>query len=334
MNDPLKRKISTPDDIHRIATAFQQSRVLLTAVELGVFTALGNGRITSRQAAKKIGADDRAADRLLNALCAAGLVQKKKNLFSNTPASAKYLIKGKKEYMAGLMHTSGLWNIWSTLTESVKKGGKTFADPIQKRSPAWFESFIAAMHYRATAGAPGMIAKLDLSKTSRVLDVGGGSGAYAMAFVRSRKEIAATIFDLPNVISLAKKYVASEGLLDRINFIEGDYNKNGFGKGYDLVFFSAIIHINSARKNQALMNKASKALNTGGQVVIQDFIMDKERTTPPFGAFFALNMLVGTEDGDTYTEAEVKSWLKKSGFTDIRRPEGEVPVSIITARKK
>ena len=89
--------------------------------------------------------------------------------------------------MAGLMHTSGLWKTWSTLTESVKKGEKTFADPIQKRSPAWFESFIAAMHYRATAGAPAMIAKLDLSKISRVLDVGGGSGAYAMAFVRARK---------------------------------------------------------------------------------------------------------------------------------------------------
>jgi cyclopropane fatty-acyl-phospholipid synthase-like methyltransferase len=190
------------------------------------------------------------------------------------------------------------------------------------------------MHYRASAGAPAMIAKLDLSKTSGVLDVGGGSGAYAMAFVRAKDDITVTIFDLPNVISLAREYVASEALLDRINFIEGDYNKNGFGKGYDLVFFSAIIHINSQKKNQSLMDKAVKALNSGGQIVIQDFIMDKERITPPFGAFFALNMLVGTEDGDTYTEAEVKSWLKKSGLTDIRRLEGEGPVSIIAARKK
>ncbi|MFO7665390.1 MAG: methyltransferase [Desulfobacterales bacterium] len=334
MNDPSKRKISTPDDIHRIASAFQQSRVLLTAVELGVFTALGKNSFTSGKVAEKTGTNKRATDRLLNALCAAGLVEKKKDLFSNTPASAKYLIKGNKEYMAGLMHTSGLWKKWSTLTEAVKKGGKTIADPIQKRSPAWFESFIAAMHYRATAGAPGMIAKLDLSTISRVLDVGGGSGAYAMAFVRSKDDITATIFDLPDVISLAKKYVTAERLLDRINFIEGDYNKNSFGKGYDLVFFSAIIHINSPRKNQSLMDKAVKAINSGGQIVIQDFIMDKERITPPFGTFFALNMLVGTEDGDTYTEAEVKSWLKKSGFKDIRRLEGEGPASIIIARKK
>lgn len=334
MNDPSKRKISTTDDIHRIATAFQQSRVLLTAVELGVFTALGRKSLTSERTAKKLGTNIRATDRLLNALCATGLVSKKKDLFSNTPAAEKYLIKGEKGYMAGLMHTSSLWKTWSTLTEAVKKGGKATSDSIKKRSPDWFESFIAAMHYRASAGAFEVVAKLDLSKTSRVLDVGGGSGAYAMAFVRAREEITATIFDLPNVISLAKKYVAEEGLLDRVNFMEADYNKNGFGKGYDLVFFSAIIHINSPRKNQALMNKASKALNTGGQVVIQDFIMDKERTTPPFGVFFALNMLVGTEDGDTYTEAEVKSWLIKSGFTDIRRLEGEGPVSIITARKK
>ncbi len=334
MDVSANRKISTPEDIHRIATAFQQSRILLTAVELGIFTALGKNSLTSGKVAKKLETDIRATDRLLNALCAAGLVSKKKDLFSNTPAAAKYLIKGEKGYMAGLMHTSGLWKTWSTLTEAVKKGSKATSDSIQKRSPDWFESFIAAMHYRASTSAFKMVAKLDLSKTSGVLDVGGGSGAYAVAFVRAQKDITATIFDLPNVVSLAKKYVAAEGLLDRINFIEGDYNKNKFGKGYDLVFFSAIIHINSLRKNQALMDKAAKALNSGGQVVIQDFIMDKERISPPFGTFFALNMLVGTEDGDTYTEAEIKSWIKKSGFTDIRRLEGEGPASMIIARKK
>ena len=334
MGHPSNRNISTPEDIHRIAMSFQQSRILLTAVELDLFTAIGNKSLSSENIASKLGTGNRATDRLLNALCAVGLVSKKKNLFSNIPAAVKFLIKGEKGYMAGLMHTSGLWKTWSTLTGAVKKGSQTSPDPIKKRSPEWFEAFIAAMHHRATASAFQVVAKLDLSKTSRVLDIGGGSGAYAMAFVRAKKEITATVFDLPNVIFLTKKYVAEAGLSDRFRFAKGDYNNDEFGKDFDLVFFSAIIHINSPEKNQSLMDKAARALKPGGQVVIQDFIMDKDRTTPHFGTFFALNMLVGTEDGDTYTEAEVKSWLKKSGFTGIRRLEGEGPASMIIARKK
>ena len=334
MGHPSNRNISTPEDIHRIATAFQQSRILLTAVELDLFTAIGNKSLASENIAAKLGTGNRATDRLLNALCAIGLVSKKKNLFSNTPAAVKFLIKGKKEYMAGLMHTSGLWKTWSTLTEAVKKGSKAAPDPIKKRSPEWFEAFIAAMHHRAAATASVVVSKLDLKKVSKMIDIGGGSGAYAMAFVHAKKEMTATVFDLPNVIPLTKKYVAEAGLLDRFKFVKGDYNKDEFGKDFDLVFFSAIIHINSPEKNQSLMDKAARALKPGGQVVIQDFIMDKGRTTPPFGTFFALNMLVGTEDGDTYTEAEVKSWLKKSGFTGIRRLGEEGPASMIIARKK
>jgi len=334
MGHPAKRNISTPEDIHRIAMAFQQSRILLTAVELDLFTAIGNKSLTSENIAAKIGTDNRATDRLLNALCAIGFVSKKKNLFSNTPASAKFLIKGERGYMAGLMHTSGLWKTWSTLTDAVKKGGKAVPDPIKKRNPEWFEAFISAMHHRASANAHLVVSKLDLKKVSKMIDIGGGSGAYAMAFVRAKKEMTATVFDLPNVIPLTKKYVAEAGLFDRINFAEGDYNKDEFGKDFDLVFFSAIIHINSPENNQSLMHKAARAMKPGGQVIIQDFIMDMGRTTPPFGTFFALNMLVGTEDGDTYTEAAVKSWLKKSGFTGVRRLEGEGPASMIIARKK
>lgn len=334
MGHPAKRNISTPEDIHKIAMAFQQSRVLLTAVELGLFKAIGDKSLTSENIASKLGTGNRATDRLLNALCAIGFVLKKKNLFSNTPAAAKFLIEGKRGYMAGLMHTSGLWKTWSTLTDAVKKGSKAVPDTIKKRSPEWFEAFIAAMHHRASATAPVVVSKFDLKKVSKMIDIGGGSGAYAMTFVRTNKNITATVFDLPNVIPLAKSYVAEAGLLDRFKFVKGDYNKDEFGKDFDLVFFSAIIHINSPEKNQSLMDKAARALKPDGQVVIQDFIMDKSRTTPPFGTFFALNMLVGTEDGDTYTEAEVKSWLKKSGFTGVRRLEGEGPASMIIARKK
>ncbi|MDP3284388.1 MAG: methyltransferase dimerization domain-containing protein, partial [Desulfobacterales bacterium] len=192
MGNPSNRNISTPEDIHRIAMAFQQSRILLTAVELDLFRAIGNKSLTSESIASKLDSGKRATDRLLNALCAIGLVSKKKNLFSNTPAAAKFLIKGKKEYMAGLMHTSGLWKTWNTLTDAVKKGSKAAPDPIKKRSPEWFESFISAMHHRASANAHLVVSKLDLKKVSKMVDIGGGSGAYAMAFVHAKKAMTAT----------------------------------------------------------------------------------------------------------------------------------------------
>jgi cyclopropane fatty-acyl-phospholipid synthase-like methyltransferase len=153
------------------------------------------------------------------------------------------------------------------------------------------------------------------------LDVGGGSGAYAIAFAQAQPGLEVVVFDLPNVVPLTQGYVAAAGLSDRITTQSGDYNVNELGAGFDLAFLSAIIHANSPEQNRALLVRCARALNPGGQVVIQDFIMDEDRTTPAFGALFALNMLVGTSGGDTYTEAEVNGWLEACGFTDFRRME-------------
>jgi SAM-dependent methyltransferase len=149
--------------------------------------------------------------------------------------------------------------------------------------------------------------------------VGGGSGAYAMAFVKARSNINAAVFDLPNVIPITRGYIEKEGLADKIKTIEGDYTVDPLGKGYDLIFLSAIIHSNSIEVNMKLLKKCLEALNPGGQVVIQDFIMDENRTTPLSGALFALNMLVSTEAGDTYTESEVRDWMTAAGLSSIKR---------------
>jgi predicted O-methyltransferase YrrM len=231
-------------------------------------------------------------------------------------------VKGKPEYITGMMHTVHLWDTWSTLTEAVRKGKSVFhRAEVNDRGNLCLSAFIAAMHDRARISAGIIVSRMDLSGVRRVLDLGGGSGAYAIAFAHVKKNILATVFDLPSVIPLTKKYVRAAGLSGRINFITGDYLKNDLGKGFDLVFLSAIIHSNPTGDNQQLMKKCAKALNPGGRVVVQDFIMNENRVQPPHGALFALNMLVGTDAGDTYTEAEVSAWMKAAGLLKIGRKE-------------
>lgn len=166
------------------------------------------------------------------------------------------------------------------------------------------------------------------------MDVGGGSGAFSMAFVRAGDDLKATVFDLPNVVPLTKEYIDREGLAEDIKTVSGDYHKDEFGSGYDLAFLSAIIHANSFEQNLSLIQKVSRALNPGGQIVISDFIMDDNRYQPAFGAYFALNMLVGTQGGDTYTESEIKGWMENAGIAFTERKDLRRGTGLMIGRKK
>lgn len=316
------------------AYAFQSSRVLLTGFELGLFTTLGDKPRSSKEVASDLRTDPRATDRLMNALTALGLLMKRNGKFRNSPDSAQYLVDGKKEYMAGLLHAANLWNTWSTLTEAVRRGTSVAATmPVSERQDGWLSAFIGAMHYRAVRQAGRVVAGMDLTGVKRVLDVGGGSGAYAMAFVKRKKGLRATVFDLPGVLPLTRRYLEEGGCEESVATVGGDYRTDDLGKGFDLVFLSAIVHSNSPSENRKLIRKCAEALNKGGRVVVQDFVMDEERTTPPEGALFALNMLVGTGAGDTYTESEIRSWMKEAGLKPVGRKDTPFGVSQVAGVK-
>ena len=317
-----------------LARAFQRSRVFLTAYELDVFSAIGDEEKTSEEVANIIGTDPRGTDRLLNALCALELLTKADGKYANSQLAAQSLVKGGPGYQSGLMHTVHLWESWSTLTQAVRHGGTVMQRPTDERGREWLVAFIAAMHARATLEAPFVVGKLDLAGVSRVLDVGGGSGAFSMAFVRAGEGLKATVFDLPNVVPLTQGYIDQEGLSDRIETVTGDYNKDEFGAGFDLAFLSAIIHANSFDQNLNLVKKVSRALNPGGRIVISDFIMDDSRVKPVFGAFFALNMLTGTPGGDTYTESEIKGWMEEAGIAFNERKDLGRGNGLMIGRKK
>jgi cyclopropane fatty-acyl-phospholipid synthase-like methyltransferase len=177
------------------------------------------------------------------------------------------------------------------------------------------------------------VANIDLSNVKSVLDIGGGSGAFCMAFVSRKPDIEATVFDLPNVVPITRIFLEKEGFGERIKTCAGDYTIDNLPGGFDLLFLSAIIHSNSLEVNSDLVKKCYASLNKNGKIVIQDWIMNNDRTQPVGGAVFAINMLVGTEAGDCFTEQEVTKMLNDAGFTDISSLNFDTGSGQMIARK-
>jgi len=319
--------------IRELASAFQESRILLSAVELDLFTSIKESGISSQLISEKLQINPHACERLLNALVSLKILTKHKDLFFNTSESFNFLSKKSRNYQGGLMHTNHLWNTWSHLTEVVRTGVSAHPDEINERSADWLFAFINAMHDRAKRQAPQQLSDVDLTGIKTILDIGGGSGAYSMQFITQNSGIKATAFDLPNVIPITKKFIDQDGFTGKIDTYPGDYTKDELPSGFDLVFLSAIIHSNSLETNRDLIRKCFKSLNKGGKIIIQDWIMNDDRTQPISGAIFAINMLVGTESGDCFTEQEVKAMLKDAGFRNISRKEFDSGLSQLTARK-
>ncbi len=306
------------------ANAFRRSRILLTGLELGVFTALGEadraglGGLSSADLAARMGTEPRYTDRLLNALVALGLVEKGAQGFRNTPSAAELLDSASPRFQASLLHTCSVYMTWSRLTDVVRQG-KPARDlpPWVERPDTRTRHFIGAMQHYGRQRAPQVANQIDLSGVERILDVGGGSGAFCHEFLGRLPCATATLFDLPPVLPLAQQYAQEAGVADRMSFVPGNYNTDALPGNFDLVFMSAIVHINSDEQNRLLVAKGAAALRPGGRLVVRDWIMSPDRTQPAAGALFAINMLVNTDVGDTYTADEVRGWMEAAGLTRV-----------------
>jgi len=319
-----------PFDFQRQVRGYQESRVILTALELDVFSHLGKGA-TAAEVAAGIEARPRSTEMLLNALTAIGLLEKREDRFRNTPLASRYLTAGAPDdSRLGLMHTVHLWDRWSTLTECVRAGTRV-APPRAAPDEEWRHAFIGAMHKNASGRAGPVVRAVGTTGVRRLLDVGGGSGAYSIAFAKADPQLEATIFDLPPVLELARDYVAAAGLSGRVTFQAGDMHRDDFGSGYDLVLLFAICHMNSPEKNRALFAKCRRALVPGGRLVVQDFILETDKTAPRTGALFSLNMLVGTESGASYSRDEYFEALTDVGFDSPQHIRLPGPTGLIVA---
>jgi (2Fe-2S) ferredoxin/2-polyprenyl-3-methyl-5-hydroxy-6-metoxy-1,4-benzoquinol methylase len=306
-----------PDDLNERIRGFQESRAVLTALELDLFTAVGNGA-SAVDVAARVHTDPRATEMLLHALASLRLLVKREGVFHNSPASARYFTAGSRDNARpALLHTAHLWHRWSTLTDCVRTGTAVARDETGGGED-WTEAFIAAMHRNASERAPLVVRAVAAENVHRMLDVGGGSGAYSIAFAQANPALRADILDLAAVEPIALRHIRESGVADRVEVRAGDLRSDRLGEGYDLVFVSAICHMLSPLENLDLLRRCREALAPGGRVVIQDFILEADKTAPRFAAVFALNMLVGTTGGSSYSEPEYAAWLGEAGFREIR----------------
>ncbi len=320
-----------PDELNSLIRAFMPSRAVLTALELDVFSAIREGA-SAETVARKIGADSRATEMLLNVLVGLGLLEKKDGTFFNSPASARFFQEGSRDNArGGLLHTAHLWHRWSTLTECIRAGTSVATGG---RDDTWVRDFIAAMDRNARERAGVVLKALDLSGIERMLDLGGGSGAYSIAFARAVPGMKSDLFDLGDVIPLAQENIRKAGLAERISVHPGDMLRDPLGENYDLVLVSAICHMFSPEENQRLFKRGYAALVAGGRFVVQDFILEPDRTAPRQAALFSLNMLVGTRAGRSYSEPEYAAWLGTAGFSDVQRVRLPGPTGLMIAVRR
>ncbi len=308
----------TPQTILELARNFMESRILLTGAELDLFTLLSPGPLSAQEAAERTGADLRALTIVLDALAAMELLVKREGRYTCPPAVSALLSRNSPESVLPMVHhMAHVWQRWSNLTDVAgnrKKPGRQATPPEAGETMA----FIGAMHAIAAKLAPGIVAAVGAGRAKNLLDVGGASGTYTLAFLKAFPEMRATLFDRPEVVEMARQRLGEAGLLERTALAGGDFYRDELPPGHDLAFLSAIIHQNSPQQNLDLYRKIFRALVPGGRIVIRDHVMEPDRTRPRDGAIFAVNMLVGTAGGNTYTYEEIHAGLVEAGFVRVR----------------
>lgn len=301
-----------------LAHGYQNAFILLTANHLGVFRALRSGPRDAAGLAAELQVDARALELVLLALAAEAVLQRTPDGFGLAPDFAPLLLPdGATSLVAIYEHHFHLTARWAHLAEVVRTG-RPAPRPADGRGAAELRAFICGMADISRASSEEVAAKLDFSPFRRLLDVGGGPGTAALTFARLHPQLTCDVYDLPEVVAIAREEIARAGLAARVGTVAGDYFTDDLGEGYDCLYVSNIIHSLGPDGIVALFAKARRALVPGGTLMVKDFYLDDSRTRPASAARFAVNMLVGTEAGRSYTLTETGRRLADAGFGAIR----------------
>ncbi len=308
----------TPVELLGVSVSYWQACILHAAVKLELFSLIGNNEISSDEVAVRLKGDLRGVTLMLNALVAMGLLVKKREIFSNTAFTKKFLVKDSHKYIGHIiMHHKHLFKTWARLDKAAKSGSpvrKSSEDEKEER-----ESFLMGMFNTAMAIAPGLAKQVDLGGRKHLLDLGGGPGTYAIHFCLENPNLKATVYDLPTTMPFAEKTIEQFGLLHRIDFMPGDYLEDNIDGTYDVAWLSHILHAVGPDACQKIINKAVSGLERGGLLMVHDFILNDTFDGPLFPAIFSLNMLVNTDEGQSYSEGQIREMLKRAGLKNIQR---------------
>lgn len=323
--------------LDNLSGAYAESRILHAAVELNLFDAIGENRMSVQAISERLKTNERATELFLNALTVLNLLHKKDNLFSLTDLAKKYLVTTSETCYTGMIRLeSAQWSVWGELAKAVRTGQPIRTPDMYQTNRDETERFIMAMHHLVSArgDAAYLADKLSAEGVRSILDIGSGPGTYPIALCKKNPAIKASIFDLPGTLEITRKVLAKEGMEKQISLIAGDYNKDPLPNGFDIVFLSNIIHGEDEEANRTLLKKIYGSLNPGGRVMVKDHILNEDLTKPAGGAIFSICMLLTTKGRD-YGYHEVHRWLEEAGFVDITLEELPPPMTsgLVTGKR-
>lgn len=330
----------TPERIQQFAWGYVPPLVLEAAIRSRVFDTLDKGPATVTEVSVATGCSERGLTAIMNVLLGLNFLAKDaESRYALTPESETFLVSTKPSFMGGLIRhcSEHLIPRWLHINKVVEAGHPVTAVNQEEAGSAFFQEFVTdifPMSYPAArALAEHVTSKAPAGSAFRVLDLAAGSGVWGIAQAQSSEQAHVTAVDWPGVLPVTRETVERFGLSERFSFVEGDLMEADFGSGYQLAILGHILHSEGEARSRALLAKTFAALASGGTIAIAEFLVNADRTGPVTGLFFAVNMLVNTDVGDTYSFEEISAWLADAGFVNARSLEAPGPSPLILATK-
>jgi SAM-dependent methyltransferase len=329
----------TPQRLMELSFAYAPPLIISAAVSNDVFDSLKNGAKTSQELAEQTGASPRALRILMNALVGLDLLKKdKKERYSLTPESGAFLVSSQTGTHAGFFGTIApqIISRWLQLPEIVRQGRPAVAVNQETEGTEFFSQLVERIIPMSYPPAQKLGDHLKLARTrneTRVLDLAAGSGIWGIALAQKSPRVRVTAVDWPGMIPTTKRITQNFGVADRFNYIEGDILAADFGGGYDIATLGHILHSEGEERGRELLKKTFRALKSGGTIAVAEWLVNHDRTKPLPSLIFAVQMLVNTEEGDTFSFNEIKTWLEQAGFKKVRMLRAPGPSPLILAAK-
>ena len=328
-----------PDRIMEMVWGYAPPIILATAVQARVFDLLDSGPKTVDELAKASGNSARGLTAILNALVGFQFLTKSSDgRYALAPESSAFLVSGKPGYLGKFVELSGLKMIqtWLPLPESVRTGRAVTDINRQGTGEEFFQELVEpifAISYPSTQAAGQALGLANAKSPIKMLDIGTGSGVWGIGLAQLSPQVSVTAQDLPGVLDVTRRMAARFNLADRFSYIAGDFQQVDFGSGYNLVTLGHILHSVGVDGSRQLLKKVAAAMAPKGTVVISEFLVNQDRSGPPMGLIFAVNMLAHTDQGDTFSFEEISAWLKEAGLVNPRKLEPGGPVGLVLADK-
>ncbi|MCI2419938.1 methyltransferase domain-containing protein [Saccharopolyspora sp. K220] len=326
----------TPDRILRLINGYWATGILGAAASHSLFNHLDAGADTADQLAARAGISERGAQTLLDGLVSMGLVELRDGSYRNTAEAAAFLVEGQPACLSNFAKLKlGQMGGLADLPEVVRTGGPVTDATVEVADNPHWEKVVQAIAAQSVPVATIAADLLRLAEAGEIsiLDVGGGSGIYSASWLELNPAARATQLDWGPINAIARRLVAERGVADRFSRIDGDFHTVDFGVGaYDIAVYSHIAHQEGPEDNVAIFTKLREALKPGGTLVINDYIVDDDRSGPPLALLFASEMLLKSKQGGTWRRADYHAWLTKAGFEDISFHPTLTPATLVFAR--